>query len=86
MELHGLHHITAVTGHAADNVRFYTQVMGMRLVKKTVNQDDVSAYHLFYGDELGNPGTELTFFDWPHIPSTLRGTGTISAIGLRVSG
>ena len=62
MKLNGLHHVTAVTGKAQANVDFYTQVLGMRLVKKTVNQDDVSAYHLFYGDEQGSPGTELTFF------------------------
>jgi glyoxalase family protein len=84
MELGGLHHITAVTGDAAGNVSFYTQVLGMRLVKKTVNQDDVSAYHLFYGDEAGNAGTEVTFFDWPHIGPNVPGTGMISAMGLRV--
>lgn len=84
MELRGLHHLTAVTGNAAGNVNFYTQVLGMRLVKKTVNQDDVSAYHLFYGDEAGNPGTEVTFFDWPNIGGNRPGTGMIAAIGLRV--
>jgi glyoxalase family protein len=84
VELTGLHHVTAVTGNAAGNVSFYTQVLGLRLVKKTVNQDDVSAYHLFYGDELGSPGTEVTFFDWPHIGPNVPGTGMIGAIGLRV--
>ena len=84
MELGGLHHVTAVTGNAAENVRFYTQVLGMRLVKKTVNQDDVSAYHLFYGDEAGHPGTEVTFFDWPNIGRNVLGTGMIGAIGLKV--
>lgn len=84
MELGGLHHVTAVTGDAAGNVAFYTQVLGLRLVKKTVNQDDVSAYHLFYGDVLGHPGTEVTFFDWPHIGPALRGTQTIALIALRV--
>ena len=64
IQLNGLHHVTAVTSTAKANVHFYTQVLGMRLVKKTVNQDDVSAYHLFYGDEFGHAGTELTFFDW----------------------
>lgn len=83
MELTGLHHVTAVTSAAAANVDFYTRVLGMRLVKKTVNQDDVAAYHLFYGDELGNPGTELTFFDWPRIGPNIAGAGSISAIGLR---
>ena len=82
--LGGLHHITAVTGNAAGNVAFYTQTLGMRLVKKTVNQDDVSAYHLFYGDEIGHAGTELTFFDWPDAGAEPPGAGTIAAIGLRV--
>jgi glyoxalase family protein len=84
MELGGLHHVTAVTGDAPGNVAFYTGTLGLRLVKKTVNQDDVSAYHLFYGDEIGRPGTEMTFFDWrgigPHIP----GAGTISSTAFRV--
>ena len=84
MELGGLHHVTAVTGNAAGNLDFYTQVLGMRLVKKTVNQDDVSAYHLFYADEAGNPGTDVTFFDWPHVGKNVPGTGMITAIGLRV--
>src|SRR5687768_9662271 len=65
MQLHGLHHVTAVTANAGENLRFYTEVLGLRLVKKTVNQDDVSAYHLFYADKLGTPGTDMTFFDWP---------------------
>jgi glyoxalase family protein len=59
MELGGLHHLTAITTEATENVVFYTGVLGLRLVKKTVNQDDVSAYHLFYGDALGRPGTEM---------------------------
>lgn len=61
MELGGLHHLTAITTEATENVVFYTGVLGLRLVKKTVNQDDVSAYHLFYGDELGRPGTGVPF-------------------------
>lgn len=84
MQLTGLHHVTAVTAHAAENLRFYTEVLGLRLVKKTVNQDDVSAYHLFYGDEKGSPGTEVTFFDWGFAAPHRHGTGTISEIGLRV--
>jgi glyoxalase family protein len=84
MELGGLHHLTAVSGDAPGNVAFYTRVLGMRLVKKTVNQDDVSAYHLFYGDETGSPGTEMTFFDWPRIGKNVPGTGAIEAIGLRI--
>ena len=86
VELKGLHHLTAVTGEPSVNVAFYTQVLGLRLVKKTVNQDDTSAYHLFYGDRLGQPGTEVTFFDWPHAGRTSRGTGTITATALRVPG
>ncbi len=86
MQLDGIHHVTAVTGNASRNVAFYTQVLGMRLTKKTVNQDDVSAYHLFYGDELGRPGTDLTFFEWPDIGRHQPGTGTISMISLGVTG
>jgi glyoxalase family protein len=86
MQLEGIHHVTAVSGNASRNVAFYTQVLGMRLTKKTVNQDDVSAYHLFYGDELGRPGTDLTFFEWPDIGSNRPGVGSISTIALGVSG
>ncbi|GCE21705.1 ring-cleaving dioxygenase [Dictyobacter kobayashii] len=86
MQLGGLHHISAITGNVSQNVAFYTQVLGMRLVKKTVNQDDVSAYHLFYGDEIGHAGTELTFFDWPQSGPNRPGVGTISAIMLGVTG
>jgi glyoxalase family protein len=78
--------VTAVTGNASRNVAFYTQVLGMRLTKKTVNQDDVSAYHLFYGDELGRPGTDLTFFEWADIGRQRPGVGTISTISFGVSG
>ncbi len=86
MQLHGIHHVTAVTGSASHNVAFYTQVLGMRLTKKTVNQDDISAYHLFYGDELGRPGTDLTFFEWPDVGPHRPGVGTISTISLGVTG
>lgn len=86
MELTGLHHVSAITAQAAENVEFYTRLMGMRLVKKTVNQDDPSSYHLFYGDELGRPGTELTFFDIPYAAPTKPGTKSISRVGLRVRG
>ncbi len=85
-ELGGLHHVTAVSGNASRNVAFYTQVLGMRLIKKTVNQDDVSAYHLFYGDELGRPGVDLTFFEWANIGFHRPGAGTISTIALGVTG
>ena len=86
MQLGGIHHVTAVTGNASRNVAFYTQILGMRLTKKTVNQDDVSAYHLFYGDELGRPGTDLTFFEWADIGPHRQGVGTISTISLGVTG
>jgi glyoxalase family protein len=86
MELGGIHHLTAVTTEAPRNVAFYTETLGMRLVKKTVNQDDVSAYHLFYGDELGSAGTEITFFDWPQlrVAPNRAGAGEVSATELRV--
>jgi len=83
MNLHGTHHVTAVTARARDNHHFYTQTLGLRLVKKTVNQDDVSAYHLFYADGAGTPGTDLTFFDWPAAPEQ-RGTCSVIRTGLRV--
>lgn len=84
--LQGLHHVSAVTGRAAYNVRFYTQVLGLRLVTKTVNQDDPSSYHLFYGDESGTPGTDLTFFDIPRARDQRSGTGLITGTSLRVRG
>ena len=85
MKLEGIHHITAITGDAQRNVDFYAGVLGLRLVKKTVNQDAVSAYHLFYADGKANPGTDLTFFDFPAAPEQ-RGTNSISATSLRVAG
>jgi glyoxalase family protein len=85
MDLEGIHHLTAVSARIRDNHRFYTGTMGMRLVKRSVNQDDVSAYHLFYADAKGTPGTDLTFFDWP-VPPERRGTHAITRTSLRVSG
>jgi len=85
MQLSGIHHLTAISARPRDNLAFYTGVLGMRLVKKTVNQDDVSAYHLFYADGKANPGTDLTFFDFP-APPEQRGTNSISRTGLRISG
>jgi glyoxalase family protein len=85
MQLTGIHHLTAISADAPGNVAFYTRTLGMRLVKKTVNQDDVSAYHLFYADALARPGTDLTFFDWPAAPER-RGTHSISRTALRVAG
>jgi len=84
--LGGLHHVTAITGDARGNLDFYTRVLGMRLVKRTVNQDDVSAYHLFYADAKGSPGTDLTFFDWPLTPPNQPGAPGIGPIALRVAG
>ena len=85
MQLGGIHHLTAISAKPRDNLAFYTGLLGMRLVKKTVNQDDVSAYHLFYADGKANPGTDLTFFDFPAAPEQ-RGTNSISRTGLRVAG
>jgi glyoxalase family protein len=85
MELGGLHHVSAITGNAPGNVAFYTNVLGLRLVKKTVNQDDTSMYHLFYGDEVGQAGTEMTFFDWPMASPHQAGTGMISTTAFRVA-
>jgi len=85
MQLTGIHHLTAISARPRDNLAFYTDLLGMRLVKKTVNQDDVSAYHLFYADGNANPGTDLTFFDFPAAPEQ-RGANSISRTGLRVAG
>ncbi|MEO8193717.1 MAG: ring-cleaving dioxygenase [Gemmatimonadales bacterium] len=85
MKLHGIHHLTAVSSSIRENLRFYTGTLGMRLVKRSVNQDDVSAYHLFYADAVGTPGTDLTFFDWS-MPGEKRGTNSITRTMLRVSG
>ncbi len=85
LQLTGIHHLTAVTGNAPGNLDFYTNVLGLRLVKKTVNQDDTTAYHLFYADGLASPGSDITFFDWPVAPEK-RGTHSIVRTGLRVAG
>ncbi|NTU80129.1 MAG: ring-cleaving dioxygenase [Chloroflexales bacterium] len=85
MELLGIHHLTAVSANIRENHHFYTRTMGMRLVKRSVNQDDVRAYHLFYADAKGTPGTDLTFFDWP-VPRERRGTRAIIRTSLRVAG
>lgn len=86
MELGGIHHVTAVTANASENVAFYTRTLGLRLVKKTVNQDDPSAYHLFYADELGRPGTDMTFFDWSFAGRNRPGAGQVSTTAFRVPG
>jgi glyoxalase family protein len=85
MELHGIHHVTAVTGEVKHNVEFYTKLLGLRLVKKSVNQDDTSAYHMFYADKLGTPGTDMTFFDWPQTAKDVRGTDSIVNTLFRVN-
>jgi glyoxalase family protein len=85
MKLDGIHHISAMTGDARANLDFYTRVMGLRLVAKTVNQDDPTVYHLFYADERGTPGAELTFFEYPGLPRGRAGAGMVhrlvSAVG-----
>ena len=85
MDLKGIHHLTAVSSDIKGNYRFYTKVLGMRLVKRSVNQDDVSAYHLFYADAVGTPGTDLTFFDWK-MPREQRGAHSVCRTYLRVTG
>lgn len=85
MDLLGIHHLTAVSQKIRDNHRFYTQTLGMRLVKRTVNQDDVSAYHLFYSDAKGSPGSDITFFHW-ELPPERRGTRSIARTCFRVAG
>jgi glyoxalase family protein len=84
--LEGIHHITAITADAQQNVDFYAGVLGLRLVKKSINQDDTSVYHLFYGDEQGDPGADITFFEYPGVPRGRPGAGMIHRIVWRVSG
>ena len=83
MQLTGIHHLTAITANARGNNQFYTETLGLRRVKKTVNQDDTSAYHLFFADGAGSPGTDITFFDWPAAPER-RGTNAITRTALRM--
>ena len=82
--VHGLHHVTAISGPAQENLDFYAGVLGMRLVKKSVNQDDPGTYHLFYADAEGRPGTDLTFFPWPHLAPPRSGHGTAPEVSLAV--
>jgi glyoxalase family protein len=84
VRLEGIHHITAITGDAAGNVEFYTGVLGLRMVKRTVNQDEPTVYHLFYGDEHGSPGADLTFFEYPHAARGRPGDGMVHRIVWRV--
>ena len=82
--IRGIHHITAIAGDAEENFAFYTRVLGMRLVKKSVNQDDPGTYHLFYADAEGHPGTDLTFFPWAHMPRGRMGAGLAIEVPLAV--
>jgi glyoxalase family protein len=85
MRLEGIHHVTAITADAPRNVDFYTRVLGLRLVKKTVNQDDPTVYHLFYADEKGSPGSDLTFFEYPGLPRGRAGAGMVHTVAFRVA-
>jgi glyoxalase family protein len=84
MKLEGLHHVTAITGDAPANVSFYTDVMGLRMVKKTVNQDDPTVYHLFYADEKGSAGSDITFFEYPGLAPGRAGDGMVHRVVFRV--
>ena len=84
MKLEGIHHVTAITADAQRNVDFYADLMGLRLVKKSVNQDDTSVYHLFYADDGGDPGSDLTFFEYPGLPRGRAGAGMVNRVVWRV--
>lgn len=84
MQLEGIHHVTAITGDARRNVDFYTRVLGLRLVAKSVNQDDPSVYHLFYSDEVGSPGADITFFEYPGAAPGRPGAGMVHRVVSRV--
>jgi glyoxalase family protein len=85
MQLEGVHHVTAITGNAPGNVDFYARVLGLRLIKKSVNQDDPTVYHLFYGDEEGTPGNDITFFEYPGARPGKAGAGMIHTVEWRVA-
>src|SRR5512142_3518062 len=84
MRLLGLHHVTAIASDPKRNIAFYTQVLGLRLVKRTVNFDDPTTYHLYYGDGQGHPGTILTFFPWPRAQRGHIGTGQLTTTSFAV--
>jgi glyoxalase family protein len=86
MKLEGIHHVTCITGDAPANVDFYAGLLGLRMVKKTVNQDDPTVYHLFYADELGTPGADITFFEYPGEPRGRAGDGMVHRVVWRVAG
>ena len=83
-DIFGIHHVTAITSDPQRNLDFYTGVLGLRLVKLTVNFDDPRSYHLYYGDELGHPGTILTFFAWPGVPKGRQGTGQVTVTSFSI--
>jgi glyoxalase family protein len=85
MRLEGIHHVTAITGDAPGNVDFYARILGLRLVKKSVNQDDPTVYHLFYADEKGDPGSDITFFEYPNARPGKAGAGMVHTVGWRVA-
>src|ERR671923_1657909 len=80
----GIHHVTAIAGDPQQNVDFYTDLLGLRLIKLTVNYDDPGTYHFYYGDDVGNPGTILTFFPWPGARRGRRGTGQVEATAFAI--
>ena len=85
MQLEGIHHVTAITGNAPQNVDFYVRVLGLRLVKRTVNQDDPTVYHLFYADEQGSAGSDITFFEYPGARRGRAGAGMVHTVAFRVA-
>jgi len=85
MKLDGIHHVTCITGNAPQNVEFYAHTLGLRMVKKTVNQDDPTVYHLFYADEHGSAGADITFFEYPGLPRGRAGDGMVHRIAFRVA-
>lgn len=82
--VHGIHHITAFSGDVNENIHFYTEVLGLRMVKKSVNQDAPDVYHLFFADSEGNPGTDLTFFPFPNVSKMKDGFGLVSEVGFAI--
>ncbi len=84
MKLEGIHHVTCITADAPGNVEFYARLLGLRLVKKTVNQDDPTVYHLFYADEGGSAGADMTFFEYPHARRGRAGAGMVHRVVWRV--
>src|SRR5436305_3532305 len=84
MKLEGIHHVTAITADAQSNVDFYAGVLWLRLVKKSINHDDTSVYHLFYADEHGDPGSDITFFEYPGVARGRAGAGMVHRVVWRL--